>query len=69
MGRMGGSESQRRESTMTRRRDGHWARHHSSLATGLALNGDCDGNERLEQFGPEHGRPGAGAQGERPAPA
>jgi hypothetical protein len=41
------------------------ARHHSSSASGLTLEGACQGVDRFEQLGPEQGRPGIGAQGER----
>jgi hypothetical protein len=41
--------------------------HHSSSASGLTLEGACQGADRFEQLGPEQGRPGTGAQGERPA--
>jgi hypothetical protein len=29
------------------------------------LEGACQGVDRFEQLGPEHGRPGIGAQGDR----
>jgi hypothetical protein len=68
-GRTGGSGRRRHASLSTKRGSGGRVRHHSSLATGPALNGDCDGNDRFEQWGPEHGRAGAGAPGERSAAA
>jgi hypothetical protein len=40
------------------------SRHHSSDTTGLRSEGAWEGAGRLEQCGPEHGRPGVGAQGE-----
>jgi hypothetical protein len=53
----------------TRQGNGATTRHHSSFTTGLALKGVCEGNDRFEQFGPEQGWPGIGAQGERPVSA